>query len=55
MYSNDSLLDLLYKVGLFIKCTYEEVVLFIAEPRREIEAKENGKSIAELRYILFFI
>ncbi|EAR94410.2 ubiquitin carboxy-terminal hydrolase (macronuclear) [Tetrahymena thermophila SB210] len=49
MYTNDSVMDLLYKVGLYIKCTYEEVALAVAEPRREIEAKENGKSIAELR------
>lgn len=49
IYSNDTILDLLYKVGTHVKCTYEEVALTIADSKREIEAKENGKSIAELR------
>ena len=35
-----------------MKSTYEEVALTIVDSKREIEAKENGKSIAELRYDL---
>lgn len=52
IYSNDTILDLLYKVGIHVKSTYEEVALTIVDSKREIEAKENGKSIAELRYDL---
>lgn len=49
IYSNRSVIDLLYQVGLQIRSTYEEVILTVADTNRLIESKENGKSIAELR------
>lgn len=50
VHSNDSVIDLLYQVGLRCQCTYEEVALSIAAPqRRDIDPKENGKSLEELR------
>ncbi|EGR27434.1 hypothetical protein IMG5_196170 [Ichthyophthirius multifiliis] len=49
IYSNDSVIDLLQKVGLNIKCTWEEVSLYIIDSQREISVKENGRSLAEIK------
>ncbi|EGR29725.1 ubiquitin carboxyl-terminal hydrolase family protein, putative, partial [Ichthyophthirius multifiliis] len=49
IYSNDSLTDLLYQIGLMIKCSWEEVQLYLVDQKMDLLAKDNGRSINELK------
>lgn len=47
--SNLTVYELLFKISLKVKITYDEVGLMISQSKRYFTDKDNGKTLSELR------